>query len=63
MVSRIQKLKMKPLSIFLLAVIAVSLSGLTGVAHAAEEDVSSGSADGSKPVSYTHLTLPTILLV
>jgi len=48
MVSKIQKLKMKPLSIFLLAVIAVSLSGLTGVAHAAEDETSSGSGDGSK---------------
>jgi len=49
MVSKNQKLKMKPLSIFLLAVIAVSLSGLTGVAHAAEEGASSGgSGDGSK---------------
>ena len=48
MVSRIQKLKMKPLSIFLLAVIAVSFTGLTGVAHAAEEGTSSGSSDGSK---------------
>ena len=48
MVTKIQKLKMRPLSIFLLAVIAVSFTGLTGVAHAAEEDVSSGSADGSK---------------
>ena len=48
MVSKIQKLKMRPLSIFLLAVIAVSFTGLTGVAHAAEEDASSGSSDGSK---------------
>ena len=39
---------MRPLSIFLLAVIAVSFTGLTGVAHAAEEDASSGSSDGSK---------------
>ncbi len=48
MVTKIQKLKMRPLSIFLLAVIAVSFTGLTGVAHAAEEDASSGSSDGSK---------------
>ena len=48
MVTRIQKLKMRPLPIFLLAIIAVSFTGLTGVAHAAEEDVSSGSGDGSK---------------
>ena len=48
MVTRIQKLKMRPLSIFLLAVIAVSFTGLTGVAHAAEEGTSSGSSDGSK---------------
>jgi len=48
MVSKIQKLKMRPLSIFLLAVIAVSFTGLTGVAYAAEEDASSGSSDGSK---------------
>ena len=48
MVSKIQKLKMRPLSIFLLAVIAVSFTGLTGVAHAAEEGASSGSSDGSK---------------
>jgi V/A-type H+-transporting ATPase subunit K len=48
MVTKIQKLKMRPLSIFLLAVIAVSFTGLTGVAHAAEEDASSGSGDGSK---------------
>ena len=48
MVTRIQKLKMRPLSIFLLAIIAVSFTGLTGVAHAAEEGVSSGSSDGSK---------------
>ena len=48
MVSKNQKLKMKPLSICLLAVIAASLSGFTGVAHAAEEDASSGSADCSK---------------
>ena len=48
MVTRIQKLKMRPLSIFLLAIIAVSFTGLTGVAHAAEEDASSGSSDGSK---------------
>ena len=41
MVTKIQKLKMRPLSIFLLAVIAVSFTGLTGVAHAAEEDASS----------------------
>ncbi|MBT4455169.1 MAG: ATPase, partial [Candidatus Nitrosopelagicus sp.] len=33
---------------FLLAIIAVSFTGLTGVAHAAEEDASSGSSDGSK---------------
>ena len=39
---------MRPLSIFLLAVIAVSFTGLTGVAYAAEEDASSGSSDGSK---------------
>ena len=48
MVTRIQKLKMRPLSIFLLAIIAVSFTGLTGVAHAAEGDASSGSGDGSK---------------
>ena len=48
MVTKIQKLKMRPLSIFLLAVIAVSFTGLTGVAHAAEGDASSGSSDGSK---------------
>ena len=48
MVSKIQKLKMRPLSIFLLAVIAVSFTGLSGVAYAAEEDASSGSSDGSK---------------
>ena len=48
MVTRFQKLKMRPLSIFLLAIIAVSFTGLTGVAHAAEEDTSSGSSDGSK---------------
>ncbi|MDB3956135.1 ATP synthase subunit C [Candidatus Nitrosopelagicus sp.] len=48
MVTRIQKLKMRPLSIFLLAIIAVSFTGLTGVAHAAEEGTSSGSSDGSK---------------
>ncbi len=48
MVTKIQKLKMRPLSIFLLAVIAVSFTGLTGVAHAAEEEASSGSSDGSK---------------
>jgi len=48
MVSKIQKLKMRPLSIFLLAVIAVSFTGLTGVAYAAEEGASSGSSDGSK---------------
>ena len=48
MVSKFQKLKMKPLSIFLLATIVVSLSGLTGVAHAAEEDASSGSGDSLK---------------
>ena len=48
MVTRIQKLKMRPLSIFLLAVIAVSFTGLTGVAHAQEGDASSGSGDGSK---------------
>ena len=47
MVTRIQKLKMRPLSIFLLAIIAVSFTGLTGVAHA-QEDASSGSSDGSK---------------
>ena len=46
MVIRIQKLKMRPLSIFLLAIIAVSFTGLTGVAHA-QEGVSS-SGDGSK---------------
>ena len=46
MVTRIQKLKMRPLSIFLLAIIAVSFTGLTGVAHA-QEGVSS-SSDGSK---------------
>ena len=46
MVTRIQKLKMRPLSIFLLAVIAVSFTGLTGVAHAQEGD--SSSSDGSK---------------
>ena len=39
---------MRPLSIFLLAIIAVSFTGLTGVAHAAEEGTSSGSSDGSK---------------
>ena len=39
---------MRPLSIFLLAVIAVSFTGLTGVAYAAEEGASSGSSDGSK---------------
>ena len=48
MVTKIQKLKMRPLSIFLLAVIAVSFTGLTGVAYAAEEGASSGSSDGSK---------------
>ena len=48
MVTRFQKLKMRPLSIFLLAIIAVSFTGLTGVAHAAEEGTSSGSSDGSK---------------
>jgi len=48
MVIRFQKLKMRPLSIFLLAIIAVSFTGLTGVAHAAEEGTSSGSSDGSK---------------
>ncbi len=48
MVSKIQKLKMRPLSIFLLAVIAVSFTGLSGVAYAAEEGASSGSSDGSK---------------
>ena len=48
MVTKIQKLKMRPLSIFLLAVIAVSFTGLTGVAHAQEEAASSGSSDGSK---------------
>ena len=47
MVIKIQKLKMRPLSIFLLAVIAVSFTGLTGVAHAQEEGASSGG-DGSK---------------
>ena len=48
MVTKIQKLKMRPLSIFLLAVIAVSFTGLSGVAYAAEEGASSGSSDGSK---------------
>ena len=45
MVSRFQKMKMKPLSILLLATMVVSLSGLTGVAYAAEDEATSSSGD------------------
>lgn len=48
MVSRFQKMKMKPLSILLLATMVVSLSGLTGVAYAAEDDATASSGDSLK---------------
>jgi V/A-type H+-transporting ATPase subunit K len=48
MVSRFQKMKMKPLSILLLATMVVSLSGLTGVAYAAEGETASSSGDSLK---------------
>ena len=41
-------MKMKPLSILLLATMVVSLSGLTGVASAAEEETASSSGDWLK---------------
>ena len=48
MVSRFQKMKMKPLSILLLATMVVSLSGLTGVAYAAEDGATASSGDSLK---------------
>ena len=47
MVSRFQKMKMKPLSILLLATMVVSLSGWTGVAYAAEDDATASSSGDS----------------
>jgi V/A-type H+-transporting ATPase subunit K len=48
MVSRFQKLKMKPLSILLLVTLVVSVSGLGTVAFAEEASPAAGLSDGSK---------------